>query len=46
MSIRAHLHHLSELIKNYNVLLFLLLIMFGWLMAWISFIVFAIFFAK
>ncbi len=46
MSIKSHINHLSELIRDYNILLFLFLISFGWLIAWLSFVVFAIFFAR
>ncbi|MCB0728569.1 MAG: hypothetical protein KDD00_13995 [Ignavibacteriae bacterium] len=46
MSIRPHLHYLSEFVKAYDILIFLAVVSFGWLLAWISFIVLAIFFAK
>ncbi|MFZ1321909.1 MAG: hypothetical protein WAT71_10165 [Ignavibacteria bacterium] len=46
MSIKLHLHNLSELMGSYSLLLFLLLVSFGWLFAWLTFIVLAIFFAR
>lgn len=46
MSFKSHLQHFSEFIKDYDILIFLLLVSFGWLLAWISFIVFAILFAR
>ncbi|HMQ69542.1 MAG TPA: hypothetical protein PKA90_11270 [Ignavibacteria bacterium] len=46
MSIRSRLHYLSDLLGAYDILIFLMLVSFGWVLAWISFIVLAIFFAR
>lgn len=46
MSLRSNIHHFSELIKDYDIVIFLLLVSFGWLIAWISFVVFAVLFAR
>ncbi|GEM_PF-2957208 len=46
MSIKSHLQDFSDLVKDYNILIFLFLIVFGWLLAWFSIILFAVFFAK
>lgn len=46
MSAFAGIRKITEWIKSYELLLFILFIGFGWLISWLSFIIFALIFVE
>jgi len=46
MSAIPGIRKITDWIKSYDLLLFILFIGFGWLISWLSFIVFALIFVK